>query len=283
MLYLPTPGSNSNALPSELSEALENKNLVFTVSTGRSGTNLFCDVFKLANDTVSLHEPKPNFAENLNFCSRNVAAAKRFLIDKKLPAIVSHPNVNYVETSHLFCKAFLSPLIELGVNPKILFIHRSARDVAKSFYHINSIPGRTKLGKDFMLLPHSPSVLPIATPMQDLHDYQLCFWYALEIYARSYIYKKFFDSHGITYSSIEFPQELNSEKVRNVFNELGLSTNAAESELDLVLGKKVNEKSNIKKSHASNTPSVDYEALEKDLFEKLFFLSEDFKKHMKEV
>lgn len=176
---------------SELITELKKRQLVFTVATGRCGTAFFAEMLRLIPGAESLHEPEPQYAEVLRTLQNDPDVAGQFLLEKKIPTIL-HSNTNlYIETSHLFCKGFLEPLLDLGVVPSLLWIKREHRLVASSMFKGGTIPGRTEKGLQFYLSPEDQGVLSLPG-WGSLHDYQLCFWYCLEIERRAKLYKEMY-------------------------------------------------------------------------------------------
>lgn len=203
MIYTPQLDKHADLLRQRGWEDLLRRRLVFTITTGRSGTQTLSEVFACARDTCSLHEPKPNYMQCLRRVQRNAEAAFEFVVEEKLPAILATGTDCYVETSHLVCKGFIEPMLELGLRPHFLIVKRDCRAVAKSFTQIASIPERTALGRDYMLSPADPCLL--TTPCwEDFTDYQLCYWYTLEIQRRAQWYVSLFDRLGIGYSCFDF-------------------------------------------------------------------------------
>lgn len=162
---------------------VEGKRLIFTVCTGRCGTDLLAQRLGQLPGVTAVHEPQPAFQSVM----RETQEDHRFAIDfwerDKLPAIAKTPHSIYVETSHVFCKGFLEPLLNLGVTPDLILLSRPHREVALSLFRLNCIPGRTEAGLSFLLSPEDPGVLPI-NGWKELDDYQLCYWYCLEIERR---------------------------------------------------------------------------------------------------
>ena len=186
-----------------LVEKLQSKTLVFTVTSGRSGTKLLCRLLQQCTTIHAEHEPVPR----LNFVMRSIAsapsAARGWLTTEKLPHIVqAMQGDTYVETSHLFCKGFIEPLLSLELRPKFIILKRPTRDVASSLFKMNCIPERTENGRLVLLGPTDRDVLPLRD-WQSLCDYQLCYWYALESERRQVWYKSNFDRLGISYFESE--------------------------------------------------------------------------------
>lgn len=181
----------NSALPEKLKQGLSQKRLIFTVTTGRSGTGYLSKALSLLPKVASYHEPEPSFSNVMRLAQKNENIAYEFWVEKKLPRIVSKPAQVYIETSHLFCKGFVEPLLELGFTPDIIVLTRPHREVATSMCQLDTIPGRTDKGLRHYLSPDDPNVLPLPG-WQTLHDYQLCYWYCLEIERRCIRYEKMF-------------------------------------------------------------------------------------------
>lgn len=176
-------------------DRLNSKKLVFSVATGRCGTAFFAEILRLIPGVWSLHEPEPEYADVLRDVQNDPDKARDFLLNRKLPVIASLDSNIYIETSHLFCKGFLGPLLELDIVPALLWIRRDHRAVASSMFRGGTIPGRTEKGLRFYLSPGDPGVLAI-TDWQNLHDYQLCFWYCLEIERRALEYRRLYQANN---------------------------------------------------------------------------------------
>lgn len=179
----------------QIIELVRRKRLIFTVTTGRSGTAYLSTIFGYAQNTHCFHEPAPEYAKVLRQVQNGSTSARDFLIKEKLPAVLTDRAANYVETSHLTCKGFLEPLLDMGITPDLVIHRRAPRDVALSMFKMGTIPGRSDKGLMFYLSPADPDVLELSD-WQSLHDYQLCYWYCLEIERRARLYMQIFKAHG---------------------------------------------------------------------------------------
>lgn len=195
------------SLPIQLKIQLDNTRLIFTITTGRSGTGYLAKVLSFMPTIASSHEADPRFSNVMRSIQNNKNAAYKFWIEDKLPQIVSEPRPIYAETSHLFCKGFIESLLNLGLAPDLILLTRPHRDVATSMYQLETIPGRTEKALEYYLSPSDPDVLALLPKWQKLNDYQLCYWYCLEIGRRSLVYEKEF-------------LERNSRVVKTSLNEL---------------------------------------------------------------
>lgn len=182
-------------LPIKLKQLLSKKRLILAVSTGRSGTAYLAEILGCVPDVSSHHEAKPKFSKALRPVQQNGQLAYKFWIKEKLPAIAKDSAPIYVETSHLFCKGFAEPLLDLGIVPDLILLARPYRQVALSFCRFGTIPGRTAQGLKYLLGPADHGVLSLPD-WQELDDYQLCYWYCLEIERRMSKYNELFSGLG---------------------------------------------------------------------------------------
>lgn len=208
-------------MESEILRKIKDKRLIFTVTTGRSGTAYLASVFGYAKGVCGLHEPAPEFSDCLRDVQKDPQLARRFLLEQKLPAIASLPFDIYLETSHLACKGFFEPLLELGIVPDLLVHRRNPRDVALSMYRMGTIPGRSDKGFKFYLSPDDPGVLKLKG-WEALEDYQICYWYCLEIERRARYYKDLFAGYGANIAETTLPGLKSFNGLLKCFNALKL-------------------------------------------------------------
>ena len=175
----------------ELQKQLSGKKLVFTAATGRCGTAFLAELMRLVSGAVSLHEPQPEYADVLRSMQEQPELAASFLLEKKLPLIARENTDIYIETSHLFCKGFLEPLLDMGIVPALIWMKRPHRAVASSMFRGGTIPGKTEKGLRFYLSPDDPGVLS-CPDWQNLTNYQLCYWYCLEMERRAREYRSLY-------------------------------------------------------------------------------------------
>ncbi|MBI5451554.1 MAG: hypothetical protein HY940_09390 [Gammaproteobacteria bacterium] len=198
------------------------KSLIFTVTSGRSGSAYLSQLLGSLPGVHSEHEPEPNFVHAMRRAQQNPAVALAFLRDHKLPAISRVTEPVYAESSHLTCKGFIEPMIQLGLRPGLIFLRRPPREVAWSLLERNTIPGRTTWGWSYLLEPRDPNVLPLLG-WETLSDYQLCFWYALEIERRCIRYTALAGELGLPNADVT-NMELNDwEFFSRMLKNLGLA------------------------------------------------------------
>lgn len=175
---------------------------------------------------------------------------------------------HYVETSHLFCKGFVEPLrdillqsthhhqsqscVESGCHyqlPKIfslIVLRRHPSCIAQSLWERDSIPGRSRFGKPYLLHPGDDNVLGnpaltktsinhnhdsnhenihITKPNQEWNewsDYQLCYWYALEIERRQIIYTQMAIEQGWKHHTITLEELTDFDSFCGMCRSLGI-------------------------------------------------------------
>jgi hypothetical protein len=167
------------------------KRIVLTATAGRTGTAFASELFGTLPDTLSVHEPHPDFVSVMRRVQTAPHIAEQFLLHCKLPTIGAIRERVYVETSHLCCKGFLESFLKLGFRPSLLLLRRAPRQVAFSLLSRDTVPGRTPLGWMYLLAPGDPNTMALPGA-GDYSDYQLCFWYALEIERRQERYAAMF-------------------------------------------------------------------------------------------
>ncbi len=249
--------------PSKLRKRLARKRLIFTVTTGRSGTAYLAQLLRTVPRVAAFHEPEPRFSHILREVQREPSLARRFWLEKKLPAIARVRAPIYAETSHLFCKGFAEPLLELGLVPDLILLSRPHREVALSLYQLGTIPGRTEKAMTYYLSPDDPGVLPLPGWVS-MHDYQLCYWYCLEIERRSRHYEALFRERGARVTRIALA-ELNTEAgFRRLLDDLALPAMhfLARWRYRRVVGQRVNAKRGKKREVS---PPGDLDVLEQEV------------------
>jgi hypothetical protein len=163
------------------------KSLIFTVTPGRSGTKYLAALLAAVPGVAAFHEPGPDFVAALRRTQQDPEVAFAFWRDAKLPFIAALDTPIYAETSHMFCKGFFEPAILLGLQPKLIVLRRPPSEVAWSLLERDTVPARTPYGSLYLLDPRDPGVIPLPG-WERMSDYQLCFWYALEIERRQLKY-----------------------------------------------------------------------------------------------
>jgi hypothetical protein len=169
--------------PTTVLAQIARKRLIFAITAGRTGSVFLAKLLELIPDCSAHHEPEPAFQRFLRRVQADPRIADEFLLKYKLPFIAELPEKVYIELSNVFGKGFLGPLIHLGVVPDLVILRRAPRKIAVSYLERYTVPGRTKYGLEFLLHPGDPGVMPLPG-WRNMSDYQLCFWYVLEMERR---------------------------------------------------------------------------------------------------
>ena len=208
-------------LPKPLANDLRGKRMIFTVATGRCGTAYLAHLLTFLRQVHSSHEPVPEYHTVFRKVQKDPSEARRFLVEEKLPTIARTDASVYAEASHLFCKGFAEPFLDLGLTADLILLSRSREAVASSLYRSGTIPGRTERGLQFYLSPEDEVLVPLPD-WEKFHDYQLCLWYILEIEARANRYEKVFSEKGCRVVRVTLEEIRTFSGFRRLYRELGL-------------------------------------------------------------
>jgi len=205
-----------------------NKKLIFTMSTGRCGTDSLSRILNCLDGVDARHEPEPSFVRVMRAGQHYWPLFFTFWIEQKLPYIHALRTQVYAETSHLFIQGFARPLLRLGVVPDIIVLTRPRREVALSMWRGGGIPGRNFMGQRYTLQPDDYVLAPLDGRWHDLDDYSLCYWFTLEIEARIAYYAPMFEAAGARVVHIKTEELSDRTQVRRLATELGLSGSVPE-------------------------------------------------------
>lgn len=227
------------------------RRFLFTVTTGRSGTEYLARALALFAAVEARHEPKPRFSSSFRAVVAAPSVAREFWEREKLPRIQAGRRPVYAETSHLFCKGFAESLVELGVVPELLHLRRDARATASSLWALESIPGRSLRGVRYYLSPWDPNHLPVDPAVAARwSDYQLCYWYCLEIDARARHLARTLGPRGVRVHAVELADLQSPEGLLALGEALALGPLSAFGRLRLnrLPAQRVNAKTHQKRS-----------------------------------
>lgn len=231
-------------------ELARSKRLLLTVTTGRSGTGHLAKVLGCFPGVKSEHEPKPTFGSAMRTVQQTPTTAREFWLEHKLPRIAAVRAPVYAETSHLVCKGFLESAVELRLQMAWIELVRPARAVARSLCSLGTIPGRTFAGTKYYLSPFDARVRLALEPERAtrLSDYQLAFWYCLELAERARELEALARANGVGWVRCELGQLATTEGVLALGRELGLAEPSPVGRLRLAAlsGRPSNRKEHLK-------------------------------------
>jgi len=165
------------------------RQFIFVAAPARSGTKYIASLFSaLYHDnpsTKAFHEPQPAYAPWIEKVCAG-ADPKSFWKDEKLQSIAAQNCRIYFEASHFFLIEFDKALSDLGIHYDLIIHRRPYRDICLSMLRLNDIPGRSKRGLTYYIHPVSSICIHKLGPVwTKLSDYQLIYWYTLEMASRA--------------------------------------------------------------------------------------------------
>lgn len=203
---------------------------VFTASPGRCGTMLLAKLLGIIPGVTTQHELKPRIEDVWWRLRKEPELATQWLEAKKIPHIkrlVAQTNAHmYVDTSHLMCKGFFEAMWQMDVQFEIILLSRNAREVAKSLYDLHDVPLRTVIGRRWYLKPGDPrciSTLP-DNYYSSFTNYQLCYWYVLEMALRQAHYELLCTTSDIPVYKIRLEELLQRRHFEQLLSEMRLPT-----------------------------------------------------------
>jgi len=158
--------------------------LIFCLTTGRTGTAYLAKMMSLLPGVSAHHEPAPPFED----WTRRAMVGKpcdAFWRESKLPGIaqLAGDAPVYVETNHVF-KYLAESLLDLGQTADVIVLRRPSRKIALSYWRRGHYPARTQVGLRYFSAPYDARAMLPVFDWQRLSNYQLCYWYCLDTWAR---------------------------------------------------------------------------------------------------
>lgn len=198
---------SQKSVPPELSrrqkDRLAEKRLIFYATTGRSGTKWAARAMRSIEGVDAFWETDPNFAWVVRPSRVKQGVAKRWWVNQKIPAILSseHKGGVYAETSHYLTQGALGAALSLGLEFDLVVLSRDVRETAISFWRRQSVP----LFKRDKLWPTDAGV-HVKIDSDGLNDYQLIYWWLLEMRHRMWLYAEEVRKRGRIVASISLPE-----------------------------------------------------------------------------
>jgi hypothetical protein len=169
------------------------KKVIFTATTGRSGTLTLARLFSAVPGCLSLHEPYPIMnAEILQAASFGDFATSEQVYRRIKSINIRRASVGhryYFEANHLFIKTFIEHAAQdFGDRLEVIHLVRPPIEVAMSIYRLSDYPG-TEMGNRWWLDFRAPlNRIQIADVLdrddEFSHPFYKALWYWFEIEAR---------------------------------------------------------------------------------------------------
>lgn len=246
---------------------LAGKRLVFCLTNGRSGSNRLGDLFEAVRGLDAHHEPAPYFDLVRRRAALDPNLAKDFLLRIKLPYIAGLDAPIYVETSHLFNKAFFRPMLATGIPFDCVLLTRDMRSTALSMLSLDNRPGAPGMSTRFLIAPDEAECIPPPSFDKLTHYQQLC-WHVLESDARSRAYAAELRAAGGRVAEVSLESLSEAATFRRLLEDLSIDTRAIdEGILHEKLTRRVNTKSGKRRDFSLTDAELDTE--EKALFAML--------------
>lgn len=203
--------------------------VIFTATTGRSGTMTLSSLFSMVPGCAAFHEPHPFMNGSVlraasygdeAFVDRAYARVKSINI---LRAAVGRRY--YMEANQLFVKTFIRQAFdEFGDRMAVVHLVRSPVDVAMSLYRLQQVPG-TQAGDLWWLDHRAPTnVIQIADLLDSdaelSHPFYRALWYWYEVEARFAAWRARLPSMKVAHFDTDWFND--SPRVLRLFDELGL-------------------------------------------------------------
>ena len=225
--------------------------LIFTATTGRSGTMTLAKLFSIVPDCVALHEPAPAMDGpvlkaasygDATFVSRVYRQHKSLNI---LRAAVGYRY--YMEANELFVKTFIQQAIDdFGDRMTIVHLVRPPIEVAMSLFRLQHYPG-TDIGNDWFLDYRAPTNLIKIADLLDAdtevsHPFYKALWYWYEIEMRISAWRIRKPSLKV----IRFETDWLNDKCRIIDFFDNLEIDHDKSRIDAMVGRRENLKKDLK-------------------------------------
>jgi hypothetical protein len=167
----------------------------------------------------------------------------------------------FADISHPWCKGLLQAWIrrdDLSV-PDVVILDRNLRSVALSLMRLKTIPERTHGGRQWYIGPSAPTAILKVQDWRQWSDYQLCYWYALEVEALKVLLGNLIKSKGGRVCRIEINELAKWQGIKRLIRELDLPKPGIKEIYTLLW--LMREKSNTRRSEKNGHEAFSHEQL----------------------
>jgi hypothetical protein len=236
--------------------------VIFTATTGRSGTMTLSTLFSMVPGCAAFHEPHPFMNGSVlkaasqgdeAFVDRAYARVKSVNI---LRAALGHRY--YMESNQLFVKTFIRQAFdEFGDRMAVVHLVRSPVDVAMSLYRLQQIPG-TEVAEIWWLDHRAPTnIIQIADLLESdaefSHPFYRALWYWYEVETRFAAWRARLPSMKVVHFDTDWFND--RPRVLRLLDELGLDYER--SKIESLIMSREHTKSDLKTLPALGFPEAD--------------------------
>ncbi len=235
------------------------KQYIFSINTGRAGSEYLSDILATAKSVWAAHEPNPQMIGKYLklICENDYQSTykdRRFKADEVKKIIKKSLKTNYIETNHMFIKTFFDVVVNELDNIKVVFLKRNIVDTLHSFYQLGYFSDRNEAWKDWMVSPYArTAAIPCFLEEDEKDDIGLSLAYLIDIYERGYRFMEQYPQ--IPVFQIELQDLNNVEKVKELFVNLNLTSTQTTFN---VTGQRKNNRKERKKQIGSKEIAKEY-------------------------
>ncbi|MCB9188184.1 MAG: hypothetical protein H6599_02770 [Flavobacteriales bacterium] len=217
---------------------------IFSVNTGRSGSDYLGSILSTADEVLAFHERKPfmigDYLLDVEEFPLEKSFNRREVKTNQILKDLEHSGKKvYAETNHMFGKTFYDVVFKNLSNVVVIHLNRDVKDTAKSFLKLRYFTTENNIWDKWMIKPNSKESFLKFPDLEN--EYELIFAYIAEMRYRSEYIKKTFNGKHI---SINLDQLNDIEFVEKLFLDLSLTFNENTRN---VVGKKINARHDRKK------------------------------------
>jgi hypothetical protein len=226
---------------------LLDRRLIFSINSGRSGSNYLAELLGTARRVKSFHEAEPSMSgDYIDMINSEPLEASREKRRVKSHAIAETLRADrrkvYAETNHTFIKTFYDVVLEDFRNVQVIILRRDLAHVLKSFVELGYFSSLNPRAEKWMSSPNAvTAALPALAPDDELDQFDRCIAYLFDIEARAERFQR--DYPAVPVHEVQLQQLNELGFVQALFRRLGLTTTFWTKRL---CGRVVNEKTKRK-------------------------------------
>jgi hypothetical protein len=204
---------------------VENRRLIFAISSGRAGSGFLAKLIGSSPDVRAEHEPVPRMCgAYLKMAMRADLSAsyekrKAKLMALNMRLLFLPEIIVYAETNHMFIKTFFDVTMDYYRNVDVVVLRRPMGKVLKSFVELGYFSEKNSHWPLWMHDPNSHNCVaePLG-PMTEMDPYDRCIAYLLDIEARACKFKSTYKGVRVHEAQLEEITKVDGAKA--LFSEL---------------------------------------------------------------